>query len=312
MAEYTTLLGMLCGASDNEDENPPIKVEPLHLKTISHCLHNLVDNQRRSIGEIAEIFQIDKESRRKFGNELVKYQQDEYENEEDNGEEGEEGETPLDESSIDDLFRINKALSLEKLTNYFMYQSDSPAYSRSHCLMHKASGLPCNHAPPRMPDGIIDYGDFKVCLEVTAKTNMSQEYFIKQLEGGLKHIKDTDCNILMLVSEWGPEDSRAAQTLEVIRKRYPKELEDIDLIPISIKTLSGIGSKLGNDFEFINGRKPIAAETMRAVFSALTMTTFQFDKKKEKKTQEAIWRDELAKGWNKAVITSKRKPPSPK
>ena len=126
MAEYTTLLGMLCGASDNEDETPPIKVEPLHLKTLSHCLHNLVDNQRRSIGEIAEIFQIDKESRRKFGNELVKYQQDEYENEEDNGEEGEEGETPLDESSIDDLFRINKALSLDKLPTYFMYQRDSP------------------------------------------------------------------------------------------------------------------------------------------------------------------------------------------
>ena len=314
MAEYTTLLGMLCGASDNEDENPPIKVEPLHLKTISHCLHNLVDNQRRSIGEIAEIFQIDKESRRKFGNELVKYQQDEYENEEDDGEEGkdgENGETPPDESSIDDLFRINKALSLEKLAAYFMYQSDSPAYSRSHCLMHKASGLPCNHAPPRMPDGIIDYGDFKVCLEVTAKTNMSQEYFIKQLEGGLKHIKDTDCNILMLVSEWGPEDPRAAETLEIIRLRYPKELQGIDLIPVSIKTLSGIGSKLGNDFEFVNGRKPIATETMRAVFKALAGTAFQFDKKKDKKTQESIWRDELAKGWNAVDKKSVTRPPGP-
>ena len=314
MSEYTTLLGMLCGASDNEDENPPIKVEPLHLKTISHCLYNLVDNQRRSIGEIAEIFQIDKESRRKFGNELVKYQQDEYENEEDDGEDGEEGEdgeTPPDESSIDDLFRINKALSLEKLAAYFMYQSDSPVYSRSYCLMHKASGLPCNHAPPKVPDGIIDYGDFKVCLEVTAKTNMSQEYYMKQLEGGLKHIKETDCNILMLVSEWGPEDSRAAQTLEVIRKRYPKELEGIDLIPVSIKTLSGIGSKLGNDFEFVNGRKPISAETMRAVFSALAGTAFQFDKKKDKKTQESIWRDELAKGWNAVDKKSVTRPPSP-
>ena len=171
---------------------------------------------------------------------------------------------------------------------------------------------PCNHAPPKVADGIIDYGDFKMCLEATAKTNMSQEYYIKQLEGGLNHIKETDCTILMLVSEWGPDDPRAAETLEVIRKRYPKELEGIDLIPASIKTLSGVGSKLGNDFEFINGRKPIAAETMRAVFSALADTAFQFDKKKEKKTQESIWREELVKGWNKVVEQSKRKLPSPK
>ena len=74
---------------------------------------------------------------------------------------------------FNDLFRINKALSLEKLTNYFMYQTDSPVYSRSYSIMHEASGLPCNHAPPKVPDGIIDYGDFKVCLEVTSKTNMS-------------------------------------------------------------------------------------------------------------------------------------------
>ena len=100
----------------------------------------------------------------------------------------------------------------------------------------------------------------------------------------------------MLISEWGPDDPRAAETLEVIRQVYPKELEGIDLIPVSIKTLSGIGSKLDNDFEFVNGRKPIALETMRAVFTTLAGTTFQFDKKKEKKTHEAIWRDELARG----------------
>ena len=300
---------MLCGSED-----PPLGVDPLHLKIISHCLHNLADNQRRSIKEIAEIFRIDKDSRRKFGNELIKYQEDEYEDE-DEGENGEKGihdEMPPDESSIDDLFRINKALSLEKLTNYFMHQTDSPVYSRSYCLMHEASGLPCNHAPPKVPDGIIDYGGFKVCLEVTAKTNLSQEYFIKQLEGGLNHVKGTDCNILMIVSGWGPDDPRAAETLEVIRQRYPKELEDIDLIPISIKTLSSIGSKLGSDFEFINGRKPIAAETMRAVFSALADTAFQFDKTKDKKTQESIWRDELVKGWIAADKKSVTRPLGPR
>ena len=296
---------MVCGSED-----PPLEVHPLHLKIISHCLHNLVDNQRRSIGEIAEIFQIDKESRRKFGNELVKYQTDEYEDEDEG--EGEDGEAPPEESSIDDLFRINKALALEKLTAYFMFQTDTPVSSRSYSLMHEASGLPCNHAPPKVPDGIIDYGDFKVCLEVTAKANMSQEYYIKQLEGGLKHIKDTNCNILMVVSEWGPDDPRAAETLEVVRNRYPKEFEGIDLIPISIGTLSGIGSKLGNDFEFVNGRKPIAAETMRAVFTALAGTAFQFDKTKDKKTQESIWRDELARGWNQVANKTKSQPPGPK
>lgn len=305
---------MVCGSED-----PPLEVHPLHLKIVSHCLHNLVDNQRRSIREIAEIFQIDKESRRKFGNELVKYQSDEYEDDDEgdsedgeSGEDGENGEAPPDESSIDDLFRINKALSLEKLTAYFMYRTDSPDYSRSYSLMHEPSGLPCNHAPPKVPDGIVDYGDFKVCLEVTAKTNMSQEYYMKQLVSGLNHIKETDCNILMLVSEWGPDDPRAAETLEVIRKRYPKELEGIDLIPISIGTLSGIGSKLGNDLEFVNGRKPIAPETMRAVFTALAGTAFQFDKRKDKKTQESIWRDELARGWNQAAIKPKSQPAGPK
>lgn len=177
--------------------------------------------------------------------------------------------------------------------------------------MHEASGLPCNHAPPKVPDGIIDYGDFKVCLEATAKTNMSQEYYLKQLKGGLKHIEGTGCDILMIVSEWGPDDPRAAETLEIIKKRYPKELEDIDLIPVSIKTLSGIGSKLGDNFEFINGRKPIAVETMRAVFSALADTAFQFDKTKDKNTQESIWCDELVKGWNKVVEEPASQPPSP-
>ena len=62
----------------------------------------------------------------------------------------------------------------------------------------------------------------------------------------------------------------------------------------------------------VNGRKLIAAETMSAVFTALARTAFQFDKKKDKKTHEVIWREELAKGWNKVIKKPKSQLPGPK
>ena len=44
----------------------------------------------------------------------------------------------------------------------------------------------------------------------------------------------------------------------------------------------------------------------------LAGTAFQFDKTKDKKTQESIWRDELARGWNQVANKPKSQLPGPK
>lgn len=337
MTQHTPLSGIVCGSKD-----PPLSATPLNLNIVSHCLFVLGDNQRRGIDEIAEIFKLDKDTRQLHGNILVKEQKEAEKRSQDKqdtdpqddtetgdgdqsdstGEGGQSGTTGGNgtppgttdgkdgdgskKKRADSLFNINKGLCLEKLVAYFMYLSDSPEYSRSHCIMHQASGLPCNFAPPGMSDGLVDYGDYQVCVEVTAKSSMSQEDYKTQLENGLEHMKKTASHTLLVVSEWGPETAKAREVLEGFKKRHEQELETVDFIPVSINTLHSIGSWLCADFKFKSQQKPVTGDDMKAVFRALTDAAFQFEEEegKKKESQAEVWSKALVEGWK----NSKKKP----
>ena len=326
MAQQNSISGICCGSED-----PPIAARPINLDIVSDFLSILDDNQRLSIEEIAEIFEIDDASRKKYGNILIKDQEkeggqqsddqdDQEQTDTGNGEEGtsdtgdgnQGGRGSLRKKRADSLFNINKGLSLEKLAVYFMYHVNSPVYSRSNCMMHRESGLPVNFAPRDTQDGVVDYGDYRVSLEVSAKTGIGRKDFENQLNSGLNHAKDKGFEILMVVTEWGPESPGAKSVLDDFRKNHEKDLENIDLIPISITTLHTIGSWLCNDYEFKTGEKKITEENMKAVFNALAIGAFEFEEDKIKESMENIWCNVLEACWDSDDEKLESQPPGPK
>ena len=312
MAQQHSLTGICCGSED-----PPIEARPLNLDIVSDFLSVLDDNQKLSIEEIAEVFEIDEKSRKKYGNILIKDQEKEDEQQSDDEdareqtdtENGEDGNSGTGEGTqggtgsrrkkrADSLFNINKGLSLEKLAVYFMYHINSPVYSRSNCMMHRESGLPVNYAPKNTQDGVVDYGDYRLSLEVSAKTGMGRKDFENQLKGGINHAKDKGFKILMVVTEWGPETPGAKAVLDNFRKNHAKELENIDLICVSLTTLHTIGSELCNDYEFKRGEKRITEDNMKAVFSALAAGACEYEEDKLKESMVNIWLNVLETCWN--------------
>ena len=194
-----------------------------------------------------------------------------------------------------------------------MYLINSPLYSRSNCLMHRESELPLNYAPRDMCDGVVDYGDYRVSLEVSAKTSVGRKDFKDQLESGLNHAIGKGFEILMLVTEWGPETPGAKGVLDEFRKNHEKELENFDLIPISITTLHTIGSWLCDDYEFKTGEKKITEENMKAVFRALANGACEFEEETLKKSMDNIWCDVLEACWEGGDLDEEpeSEPPSP-
>ena len=302
MAPQHGLSGICCGSED-----PPIAARPLSLDIVSDFLSVLGDDQRLSIEEIAEVFEIDEKSREQRGNILIKDQgkEDRAQTDTEKGEHGSSdtgdgkqgGQGLLRKKRADSLFNINKGLALEKLAVYFMHYINSPTYSRSNCMMHRESGLPVNYAPPGTQDGIVDYGDYRLSLEVSAKADMGRRDFEKQLEGGLNHAKDAGFDILMVVTQWGPETPGAKAVLDDFRQNHEHDLETIDIIPISIKTLHSIGSWLCDDYEFKTSEKKISEENMKAVFKALAAGAFEFEGDKIKESMENIWCNALEACW---------------
>ena len=84
---------------------------------------------------------------------------------------------------------------------------------------------------------------------------MGSKDFEKQLKRGLNHAKDKGFEELMVVTEWGPETPGAKAVLDDFRKDHAKELENIDLIPISITILHTMASWLCDDYEFKTAKK---------------------------------------------------------
>ena len=325
MTQEYTPSGICCGSED-----PAIEARPLNLDIVSDFISVLDDNQPLSIGEVAEIFEIDDISRKKHGNILVKDQKkedgqhsddddDQAQTDTENGEDrtsdtgdGKQGgQGSLRKKRASSLFNINKGLALEKLAVYFMYHINSPVYSRSNCMMHRESGLPVNFAPRDTQDGIVDYGDYRVSLEVSAKTDMGKKDFKNQLEGGLNHARDGGFDIFMLVTEWGPETPGAKAVLEDFRKNHAKELENIDLICVSTTTLHTIGSELCNDYEFKQGEKRITEDNMKAVFKALAAGAFEYEEDTLKESMVNIWLNVLETCWNSEDAKPESQPPSP-
>ena len=77
---------------------------------------------------------------------------------------------------------------------------DSPSEVHANCLVYQCQPkesigventdtMPSNYAQGGLPDVQIDYGEFLVLLEVSAKYQPSIEHYKKQLRGALKHAR---------------------------------------------------------------------------------------------------------------------------
>ena len=109
-----------------------------------------------------------------------------------------------------------------------------------------------------------------------------------------------------------PETLDAEAILDDFRKNHARELEIIDLIPISITTLHTIGSWLCDNYEFKTGEKRITEETMKAVFNALSAGALEFEEDKIKESMENIWCNVLEACWDSDDEELESQSPSPK
>lgn len=111
----------------------------------------------------------------------------------------------------------------------------------------------------------------------------------------------------MLVTEWGPETPGAKGVLDEFRKNHKKDLENFDLIPISITMLHTIGSWLCDDYEFKTGEKKITEENVKAVFRALADGACEFEEGAIKKSMDNTWCDVLEACWEGVVWMRSRR-----
>lgn len=152
---------------------------PLNLAQMAAYLEYIPPSSNRDLGYIYRSLELDSPSRR------------------------------LNENTIDfktnvkerrQLQNINKALTMELLASGMFGYVDHPAEVHSNCLVTRYQpkdvageehylAIPSNFAPGGLPDANIDYGDFMVILEVSAKYQPSLEDYKKQLNGALKHAR---------------------------------------------------------------------------------------------------------------------------
>ena len=100
----------------------------------------------------------------------------------------------LDQGVLRSYRRINKALSMELLTALLLTRLDSAERVRSWCCTR--DGLPNNFAPSGAPDITASYPAsegtpaFQVVAEVSAKREVTDEFYRTQLTQALEHAKD--------------------------------------------------------------------------------------------------------------------------
>ena len=95
---------------------------------------------------------------------------------------------------------INKALTMELLSSGMFGYIDHPAEVHANCLVSRYQpkdavdeehylAVPSNFAQGGVPDVQIDYENYAVILEVSAKYQPSLQDYKKQLNGALKHAR---------------------------------------------------------------------------------------------------------------------------
>ena len=217
---------------------------PLNLTQISMYMEYLSLNSTRDLQHIFKMLNLDSSSRNALGN-TINFKSSERERR--------------------NLRSINKGLTMELFASGMFRYIDSPSEVHANCLvchcLPKQSNddestitVPNNFAQGGLPDVQIDYGEFLVLLEVSAKYQPSIEHYKKQLQGALKHArsirkegykKPIYCILINERSLSLVENMQAMkETLDDIESR-----ENISITAMSIDEFANLGQVLSGDYE---------------------------------------------------------------
>lgn len=217
---------------------------PLNLFQLATYLQYFSSNSKRELKHIFGMLDLDSATRRKYGN------------------------TIDFKSSAKDRMQlqiINKALTMELFTSSMFGYIDNPSEVHAHCLVKHCCppksdsdedriAVPSNFAQGGVPDAQIDYGDFIVILEVSAKYQPSIEDYKKQLIGALKHARliredgDKKPIYCILINERSLSHADNKQALQEFLKKI-KASEKISITSISIEEFAEMGKTLAKKYE---------------------------------------------------------------
>ena len=221
----------------------PYKV-PLNLKQLSIYLQYNIPNSKREMKEIFGKFELDSASRRRQLNTI-------------------DFTTDADERMT--LQNINKGLTMELFASGMFSYFDHPSEVHSYCVVNRYHPqgavdenqyqvVPKNYAPGGVPDAQVDYTNFMVMLEVSAKEKPTLGDLSKQINGALKHARairengydqPVYCLVIHERSLMKSENKIALEeVLEVI-----KPSEQIYIIAISIQEFADLGQVMAGTYE---------------------------------------------------------------
>ena len=218
-----------------------------YLQVLATELNAIGDNQTPAIKQIFRDYDLDPATRREREREAARQS-------------AEKEEPP----TAQDLYKINKALSMELIASLIMFRLDTPLSSRANCAMR--NWWPSCFSPSGVPDVTMVYGGTTVTVEVSAKREMSENYYGKELLSALKHMKSSEALWTLLVTDWDLEYQKARKIYEDFCKQHVKGRR---IIPISTKSLAHVCTELAADTRFQSGEKIISSESMLEIFEAL-------------------------------------------
>ncbi len=225
-------------------KNKDSYVMPLNLIQLATYLEYFGMNAQRDLKDIYSKIDLDPSSRNKYGNTI-----------------------DFKSSAKDrmNLQRINKALTMELFTSSMFGYIDNPTEVHANCLVTQSRSqksnegggcivVPSNFAQGGVPDAQIDYGDFMVILEVSAKYQPSIEDYKKQLNGALKHARSILDDAYkkpiyaILINERSLVHTENKKAMEEVLKNI-KPSEKISITSMSTDEFAYLGQRMGKDFD---------------------------------------------------------------
>ena len=168
-------------------------------------------------------------------------------------------------SKAKDRFNINKAVALEVFITQWLAASDSPIKSISNCVLNTDRQI-INFAQKGDSDVSVDYGNFKLNTEVSAKRTVTKKDYLKQLNSSLKHIGDA--KFVLLVTNKALYEEGVFSTCKKFLEQNSEIKNKDSIIPISTSELLTIGYFINEKMEKNVNDKPTNIN-MRKVFNNL-------------------------------------------
>lgn len=217
---------------------------PLGLIQMSMYLEYISLNSTRELKYIFDLLNLGSSSRVKYGNTI---------------------DFKTAERERINLRNINKALTMELFSSGIFGYIDNPTEVHANCLVSHCHSqklnnveshvtVPSNFAQGGVPDVQIDYEDFMVILEVSAKYQPSIEHYKKQLRGALKHartIREDGYEMPIYCILINERSLSLVENIMAMKELLAeiKPIEKIYVTSMSIDEFSNLGQVLGEKYE---------------------------------------------------------------